>query len=536
MIKLTLIVFTFFNVVSATAINKADSLINELDTQIKLSQEYQEKKVGRIESLRQSLMEEDKMNNIDFTLKTYSKIYEEYKKFNSDSAYLYSKKLLKTAYNSKNPVQINSAKIKLSFILLSTGMFHECLDSLKSIQNINLMSNELKYEYYYMFARTYYDMADYSDNPDYRIIYNKGGDENLNIALNFTAKNSPSYLSLIGLKSIRNENYKLAISSFQRLLSEYELPDQEVAIAASSLAYLYGIKNQTDKAIELLAIAAIADIRSSTKETVAMTKLSELLFEKGDIQKAYKYVKVALKEAYFYKAKHRKLEISNILPIIEGKRLETVAGQRQLFIYYSIAVTLLSVLVIAFFVIILKQFKKLKIVKSSLDESNARLQQINEKLQEVNRIKEEYIGHFFNMISENIEAIEKFKNSISRKIKFNKMEDIASIIKNIDVDIERERLYSSFDAIFLKIFPGFIERFNALFKKEDHFILGVGESLPPEVRIFALIRLGIHDTETIAKILRYAVRTIYTYKTKIKNRSIFPNEEFEERLLNIKAF
>lgn len=514
--------------------NKVDSLLNELDRTIELKEQFEKQKVQRIDSLKSLLQRNGMREGLSYKYEVYNKIYEEYKSYIYDSAFYFSNKLLTTGYQLNDQAKIDHSKVKLSFTLLSTGMFKEALDSLTSIKSVENLSPSAKADYLSVFARTYYDMADYASDKHFVPIYNNKGNQYLDQAFIFFKKESPEYLFLLGLKQMRDRKIDDAIITFNKLLS-YKLGNHIIAVAASSLGYIYRLNNQENKAMEMLAIASIADLRSSIKETVAIRELAELLYKHGDLKRAYKYVNFALEDAYFYNAKHRKIQISNILPIIEGKQLEMVERKRGLLLYYSIIVTVLSVLVIVFIIIIRKQYKKLQQVKTSLAESNENLEKINYSLQEVNKIKEEYIGHFFNSISDYIEKIEKFKTSISRKVTAKKLDDINDIINNINAHHERERLYSSFDSIFLKIFPGFIEKFNTLFKDEDHFTLGDKQPLTPELRIFALIRLGISENEKIAKILGYSVNTIYTYKTRIRNKSLVPNDEFEKKLMEIKG-
>jgi hypothetical protein len=131
--------------------------------------------------------------------------------------------------------------------------------------------------------------------------------------------------------------------------------------------------------------------------------------------------------------------------------------------------------------------------------------------------------------------IEAFKQAIENKLMAKKFDDIRYVVGNINLKPEREELYYSFDKVFLKLFPDFVQTFNSYFKEEDRFILKEGQLLNMELRIFALIRMGIHDTEKIAKILDYSINTIYNYKARIKSKSIIPNEEFERKIMEIKA-
>jgi hypothetical protein len=191
---------------------------------------------------------------------------------------------------------------------------------------------------------------------------------------------------------------------------------------------------------------------------------------------------------------------------------------------------LLLLLILSF--VIIRQVIKLKKAKNIITEANRQQQLINRKLMEANKIKEEYIGYFFSGNSEFYTRIEKFKKSVEQKIYDRKLEEIRFLVNNLNLKKERDELLKNFDAIFLKLFPNFIDEFNALFREEDHIRLKEGELLNTDLRIFALIRLGIHDNEKIARILEYSVNTINTYKTKIKNKSLLANEDFEQKIMH----
>ena len=202
---------------------------------------------------------------------------------------------------------------------------------------------------------------------------------------------------------------------------------------------------------------------------------------------------------------------------------------------YAFIVSMLSILVISFFAIIFLQLRKINKVKSILQEANNNLRKVNTHLIEANKIKEEYIGYFFNVNSEYIEKIESFQKNLHRKIVAKQYNDLDNIINNTDLKKERENLFINFDKIFLKIFPNFVFEFNKLFGPEDQIMPEKGELLNTDLRIFALIRLGITDNDKIAKFLNYSVNTIYTYKTKIKNKTIVDRDLFEQKIMEIKA-
>ena len=315
-----------------------------------------------------------------------------------------------------------------------------------------------------------------------------------------------------------------------------------IGIAASTLGYIYKRQGDEEKAIEMLILASMADIRSSNKETLATLNLAELLYKRKDHVRAYEYVKLAMDDANYYGARHRKIQVAAIFPIIEGNKLDTVDRQRKLLFVYAVLITVLTAAIIGFAYIVYKQYKKLqeadksiKEANTSLQEANKMLHEVNQHLMEANKIKEEYIGYYFNINSEYLVKISAFKQAIDNKLMAKKFDDIRYVVNNINLKKEREELYTSFDKVFLKLFPDFVTTFNSYFKEEDRVVLKDGQLLNTELRIFALIRMGIHDTEKIAKILDYSINTIYNYKARIKGKSVVPNEAFEAKIMEIQT-
>ncbi len=212
-----------------------------------------------------------------------------------------------------------------------------------------------------------------------------------------------------------------------------------------------------------------------------------------------------------------------------------VENQRNNLIIFAAVVSLMFILVLVSTIIIYKQVKKLRRAKRTIQSQNKSLQSTNSKLIEANEIKDEYVVQSLYGRSEYIDRLESLYKTINRKVKARQFDDIHSYLKESDLKKERENMYSSFDQTFLRLFPDFIEEYNRLFKPEDVISFDLNKGLTPELRIFALIRLGIHESERIARFLDYSVNTINTYKTKVKNKSIIPNEQFEQKIMEIKT-
>ncbi|MBN9299671.1 MAG: tetratricopeptide repeat protein [Filimonas sp.] len=521
--------------------------LNELNAVMEKAPVFDKDKLHAIEKLRTELKQSDPANLL--TQYNYSiLLYNQYKVFKYDSAYVYARKSLDIAYQLGDAQKIASAKILLSFTLLSSGMFKETADSLQNMR-ITALPDSLVAEYYALRARYLYDLADYANDAFHTGSYNKQAANYLDTAIAHYLPNSFAAIYYTGLKNIRSGSKEEAMHYFNILLGQGGLTDHELAVTESTLSDIYIQRGNTDSAIYLLASAAIADIRSSTKETAAMFNLAQLLYRRGDVKHASRYIEYAINDAGFYGARQRKVQVSAILPLIEAEKINRVESQKKILITYSILITVLLVAVVFLTIVVYRQVRKLKHaqkviyeahlkeqhVNQQLAETNAMLSEVNSKLTEANKIKEEYIGYFFNANSEFFSRIEKFKRSVELKVSERKLDEIKFLVNNINLRREKEDLLKNFDKAFLKLFPHFVEEFNLLFQEEDKVILKDDELLNTDLRIFALIRMGIHDNEKIAQILEYSLNTINTYKTKIKNKSLVPNEEFEHRIMAIRT-
>lgn len=509
---------------------KTDNLLSQLDVEINKRPQYVGAKLKRIEDLKTTALNTDAGSK--FT--AYSQVYSEYKSFIYDSAFLYARKLQELAHQLRSPSIIADTKVKFAFILVSSGMFNEALDTLQSVRSADL-PDSTRSEYYYIMARACYDLADFNRDDFYRKIYTNRAHAYIDSALTILPENSVPFLLMEGLQNLHLRKMDIAKRHYEDLVNKFNLDGQQFAIAASTLSFIYFYTGESAKAKEMLIRAAIADIRSCTKETTAMLNLADLLHKEDDIARAYKYVKIAMEDADYYGARQRRNQVAAVFPVIEGKQLQRVEARQKQLLLYSSVITIFTVMVIGFLVIIFKQNKKLQKARQIISQANESLTETNHQLQDANKIKEEYIWYYFNTTAEYISKLDSLKKSLDLKLMTRKLEDLRFTVDSINIKREREELYHNFDKVFLKLFPDFVNIFNSLFKEEDRMVLKDGQLLNTELRIFALIRMGIHDHERIAKILDYSVTTIYTYKTRIRNKSILPNDEFDRQIMAIRA-
>lgn len=518
---LILFFFLFYHLTFA----QNESILTQLDQTIRERHGFDRAKLRRIEQIK--LLARKKSAD---PYQNLLKLYDEYNAYNYDSAYVCIKKL-QQLNTLNNTLKTEIAKIKLGFILLSSGMFKEGFDTLNAVKSKHLPV-AWRAEYYSIMGKAYYNLGDYSLDTYYTGIYNHRASRYIDSALQIYGADSYPALYLQALRLTKERRIDEAKKIFQRIL-KFKLTYHQYAITASTLADIYINEGKEDTAILWLAKAAIADIKSATKETTAILNLAKLLYRKDEVERAYSYIHIAAEDATFYGARQRKIQINAIQPIIAAQMLNNVEAQKRALFLYASIITVLSLLVIVFATIIFKQVKKLRKAEKLITASNLSLQEFNRQLSDANRIKEAYIGNFISINSEYLEKLERFKKSIDSKLKQKSYEDIQLVIDNIKLHKEREDLYRRFDKTFLDLFPNFVKEFNKLFEATDQIIPPSPNELNTELRIFALLRMGITENEKIAQILDYSVNTIYAYKNRLKNKSKVPNDEFDRHVMQI---
>jgi len=519
--------------ISFGAVAGDENWLEKLKTEIDRKGAYDKPKEVKLRRLKAALSAAPAQNpERQFAL--CSQIYEEYKAYQYDSASVYVNKMHELGNRLNDKSKQYYSKVKTAFILLSSGMFKEAFDSVKGI-DARYLNDSARFEYYSVLTRANYDIATYDNDRNFSPRYNAAANRYIDSAITISKPNSYDKLYLTGYKNLKNKQYAAAEAAFESLLKTHRLNQHQFAIVASTLSDLYISTGRNTKSIDLLAQAAIADVQSSTKETVALFWLAQQLYKNGDSKNAYVFIQQAMADAEFYGARQRQFQISTVLPIVAAQELNDSEKARFRFLIYLVIITLLATLVIVFSIILFKQLKKVQAKEKIIEDKNKELESTNEKLLEDARIKEDYIGYFFNAISGYILKLEKLKHSIDTKLSIKKYDDIQITINKINIKKEREDLFYTFDHVFLKIFPNFITAFNALLPQKEQIWPKEHEVLTTDLRIFALMRLGITDPEAVANILEYSEKTIYVYKMRIKAKALIHGDEFDRHIMAIKA-
>ncbi|MBK5720010.1 hypothetical protein JGH11_03905 [Dysgonomonas sp. Marseille-P4677] len=532
--KILLLLFCFIYNISGNLYskNEIDSLLKVLDKTISERPMYIEKKIFRIDSLKSKLK-----NHLSLleTFRINENIISEYESFSCDSAVTYIDKNIDIADKLNNNELLYQSKLQYSFVLCLSGAFTQALEVLNSIE-FEKLPTHLKIMYCWTYIRYYENLIKYTDDTKYESKYLSEKMHYRDIIISFLDKGTDIYLKEEAFKFQDEGRYEEACEILTEIFSKQEPYTHSYAMSAMSLALVYKHLNENVLTEKYLILAAITDTRLAVKENEALLALAINLYSKGDVNRSYNYIRAALDDANFYNSRFKNTVIARVQPIIEDTYLNRIEQQRQNLRLYAILISLFVVVLVIALGFIYKQIKTVSRARKKLKDMNEKLATINQKLDEANLIKEKYIGYFMNQCAVYIDKLDDYRKNVNRKLKAGQVDDLyklTSSTRNIEKDVEE--LYKTFDQAFFKIYPNFVEEFNALLKKEAHYKLEK-EQLNIELRIFALIRLGITDVNQIAVFLRYSIQTIYNYKSKVKGKAIIESENFEEEVKKIGTF
>ncbi|QSB25704.1 hypothetical protein HAV12_015145 [Flavobacterium sp. CLA17] len=518
---------------TATILSKLNDALRNKQYYVKLKEE----RILNFKKIKSDAFTKEQEYNYNKTL------YNEYQKFNSDSAIFYVKKNVILAAALQNKDLSDLAALQLANLYSSSGKYRESEAILKSI-NKKTLSQSLLPNYYVVYREFFEHYNANSTSKKYIEQIGKYRDSLLSVlhpeSLNFKITQIQ--------KNIFDKKFAVAEKQLTVLLKNTKEEDSQYAM----ITYLFGSIYETTHQLELrkkyYALSSIADIKNAIKDNASLQELALVFYEIGDVDMAYKLTQSAIEDALYCNVQFRTLLMSEVYSIINTVYLEKEAKRKTELQLYLLCISLLSLFLIVAVIYVYKQMKKVSRIRGELyetsqklaelnkdiTETNSQLQERNAQLSESNHIKEEYIAHFFSLCSAYINKLENYRIILNKKATAKQFDEIYKMLKSTTlVDNELEELYKNFDIIFLNLYPTFVKDFNDLLIKEEQIVLKQGELLNTELRIFALIRLGITDSVKIAAFLRYSLSTIYNYRTRARNKAAVSRNDFEEMVIKI---
>lgn len=510
-------------------VHKINDLYKTLDSLIAKRVEINGEKENRIQVIREELFRHDTSDDEVYHLNL--RLYDEYLAFRFDSAYKYIVRNIEIQHRNGNVSREYACELRLSHILSVAGLFDKARQLLQGIDK-NMLDRESLSQYYNAWQEYYLFLSEqaeftvyFHEYQDSAMVYRK---------LLKSVQSGNSYTKVFNYATYICEQGKVdkAISLLENYLP-HEQNNRRYSILTSTLAYFYWKKKNVNRREEYLLLSAINDERCAIRETNSLRELSILLMDKGETDHALQYLNASIEDATYYGTRLRNLQAAHFTPqITRAYSLERTHSQ-----YITIAL-LISISLVALVLIISRMYRSRLIHR--LEEANRENREINEQLQQTveqlndtngqlnaannmmrfsGRIKDEYLGRFYELGSSFISKADEQNKKLNRLARERKMEELYKELKSSHFLSElTDSFYLQFDEAVLSIFPDFVSEVNSLLEEEYKF-MPQGDKLTTELRILALIRLGITENQKIASILRSSITTVYTYRSKMKAKA-----------------
>ena len=537
---------------SKHALEENRKLLHSLDSLLEQQDLFVRVKEERIKQLK---MQYSRVKDVKELYAMNRMVYLEYRVYDADSALHYINKNIQLAQQTNNRTWEVVSLLEQSFVLTSSGLLTEALKAVSDIQPEELPQN-LRSEYFGRLCTLYSRLRDYSSENSQLSEHYNNLQKAFRDSVYLTATpdelrywNCRAWLYL-GTPEI--EPVKQAFEENKQTLSN---DSRKYSIATYNLSAIYRSENNESKYLENLILSAMSDIRSVNGDIGSLQEIAEYLFKHGEIDRAYNYILYCSQKAMLFHNRVRIVKMSHLQNQIYKAYQEQSRTQQKRLQASLIAVSFLFLVLIGALLFIRKQMRRLKEANLKLDNTNQKLsvnmdalstahqrleevnmqlkdlntqlQEVNDQLRESNYVKEEYIGYVFNICSTYISKLEEFRKNINRKLKVGQIEDVKAMTdSSATASNELKEFYQNFDTIFLHLYPDFVGDFNALLLPEERIELKEGELLNTELRIHALIRLGITDSVKIADFLHCSAQTVYNNRLRTRNKSIIPKEDF----------
>lgn len=517
-----------------------NQLYKQLDAALAQRAHYVELKEKSLNEIKQGAKyvtsNEDK-------LKLYEQLANEYKAYEYDSAMTYVNKGLILAQKSNNIFFNKRFQLSQTRLLITRGFYAEAKEILQKIEPKE-EPRDYQFLYYYTMYGLYNNWSTYCENNEFSKNYDLKKVEYLKKAIELSPKKDAFYYYLMGeLYYFSNHpNNNKTIQYYKKALSMEKTNSRLHAMTAFALSEIYQKANNLELMEHYLLVAAISDVTSATKENVALQDIALFIYKHKtrSLNKAQEYINLSLEDAYTYKSRLRRIEISSKLQLITNAYTDDIKTTNRLL---NIALLVIILLLLGVGISSLFIRKKNRLLKQKKDEMsatsakmeklNGQLHLINDELKDTNQKRERLVKVYIDLCYKNIERNQKLRTLAVRKIKANQSKELLSLLSSSSsTEKENKEFLTEFDKAFLSLYPTFVTELNKQLTESAHIQLKENGEMPPILRVCALLRLGITESSKIAGILSYSPQTVYNYRSILKNNAI-DKEHFEENVLKL---
>lgn len=537
--RLIVILLTLCGINAAAGVNTLDSLIEILDKSIAERPAYIAEHQRTIARTR-SLLDHSHDDRVRFDV--LCGLHDLYQSFNTDSSLYYSRQSLVVAKSIGIDSLIQRGRLNVANVLATAGMYHEAISVIDSIAPESLSTNGLRRFYFHVCRTIYGLLADYAIDHATKQGYIKLTDTYRDSLILTHTPGSLMTDILIADRMIALGRPDSAARILNDRSDDIKAAGQhEIAITAYTLAKAYEATGDAQRQKEALAMSAAADMRSGVREYLSLLELAQMLYSDGDIDHAYRYLTTTLDDAAKCNARLRVIQVNDIFPVVNQMYTAKISNESHRLRITTTAIILLAVALIALIWYLWRQMRKVSDARSRLRQLNDKLQAANDRLSHANsaiaensRLKTEYIARYMDQCSSYLDRLDSQRKGIARLLSIGKIDEANRMVNSsAAVNDYLEEFYRGFDEAFLNLFPTFVDDFNRLLRPGERIAPRNEGRLNTELRVFALIRLGITDSAKISRFLRYSVTTIYNYRTRMRNRALGDRDSFEAEVARI---
>ena len=526
---LLLAVVPLFALCVSAAGKSSAELLDELDRTLADSRKYVTERQSVLDSLKHRLA---RAADDEQRYKLMGKLREMYVPFNLDTALNIAYLKMETARRIGRRAYVLDAQMNIAEASGAQGMYKEALDYMAGVDKSLLDDYQIEY-YYHVYRFIYGLMADNCANAAAQRRYMARTDAYRDSLLMVNPPGSFNHVIVQADKNNAMHRYDVAVRELNEAYRRFTAVHDR-ALIHYSLAVAYGGKGDRENEKKYLALSAIGDLKSGIREYTSLRKLAVLLYKEGDVDRAYAYMTRCMDDAAACNSIWRIYEVQKAFPLINKAYHAKLDRQRRVIMFSLVSIILLSLFLVAAVLLIRKQVKRATAARTEAQRANVSLKELNARLAESSRIKEEYIAHYIDRCSLYIEKMDEYRRHLQKIASKGGAKELYGELRSTEaIDTELKEFYAHFDDSFLKLFPTFVDDFNALLRPEARVRLKPGEKLNTELRIFALVRLGISSSTKIAHFLRYSVTTIYNYRVKLRNGAEGDRDKFDEAVMRI---
>ena len=476
------------------------------------------------------------------------KLYEQYKSFMNDSAVYYLEEAQLWAERQGKQALVGNCLALKAFQCSTVGYYNESLAFLRQINKQQLDSVGLR-NYYQSQMHVYGELGYYTNIPSLKEEYFKLQRLYRDSLFSIIDHRDPIYLMYRVYQLQEQKRMEEARKLSDQWVKQLSPDSRDYAIAC----YYRSLSSDTDDDRKTwLAQSALSDVRHAVMDQASLLALADLLNADGDLDRSYRYIRFTWDCNNRFNTRMRSWQIAPILNVIEKNYQSAVDHNTKVLRMSITVVSILALLLLGVLLFLHRRNRQLDTARNELKASNAQLSTlnsqlskqkeelsqlnsqlstVNSQLSESNIVKEEYIGRFMSLCSQYIDKLDDYRKMVNKKMKNKELDELFQISKSTELkEKELEELLQNFDSVFLHLFPHFVDDFNALLQPDMQIHPKDDNRLVTEIRIFALIRLGIEDSSKIAEFLHYSVNTIYNYRARIKNGALDNRESFERRI------